>query len=51
MLQFFEFRQEFLPVALLIAAVVLGAVTGTLLNIDGAINSLAERVEKRFKRE
>ena len=36
---------------LLIAAVVLGAVTGTLLNIDGAINSLAERVEKKFNRE
>ena len=38
-------------VLILIAAVVLGAIMGTLLNIDGAINRLAERVENRFKKE
>lgn len=32
-----------------IASVVLGAVVGTLLNIDGAINRLAEKVEVRFQ--
>ena len=36
---------------ILIAAVVLGAITGTLLDIDGAINTLADQVEKRFRRE
>ena len=36
---------------ILIAAVVLGAITGTLLNIDGAINRLAESVEQKFSRE
>ena len=38
-------------VLILIASVVLGAITGTLLNIDGAINRLADRVEKKFKKE
>ena len=37
-------------VLILIASVVLGAIVGTLLNIDGGINTLAERVEKKFKR-
>jgi uncharacterized membrane protein YqgA involved in biofilm formation len=37
-------------VLILIAAVVLGAIVGTLLNIDGAINRLAAGVEKKFKR-
>ncbi len=37
-------------VLILIAAVVLGAITGTLLNIDGAINRLAEKVESKFKK-
>ncbi len=38
-------------VLLLIGSVVLGAVVGTALNIDGAINRLAGAVEKRFQRE
>ena len=38
-------------VLILIAAIVLGAVTGTLLNIDGGINTLAEKVESRFKKD
>ena len=38
-------------VLILIASVVLGAITGTLLNVDGAINRLADRVEKKFKKE
>lgn len=38
-------------VLIIIAAVVLGAISGTLLNIDGAINSLAEKVENNFRRE
>ena len=38
-------------VLILIASVVLGAITGTLLNIDGAINRLAEKVENRFKKD
>lgn len=36
---------------ILIAAVVLGAITGTLVNIDGAINRLAGKVESKFKKE
>lgn len=36
-------------VLILIAAVVLGGICGTLLNIDGAINSLAQKVETKFK--
>lgn len=36
-------------VLILIAAVVLGAIVGTLIGIDGAINRLASRVEARFK--
>jgi uncharacterized membrane protein YqgA involved in biofilm formation len=38
-------------VLILIASVVLGAISGTLLNIDGAINTLASNVEARFKKE
>ena len=38
-------------VLILIGAVVLGAITGTLLNIDGAINRLAEKVENKFRKE
>lgn len=37
-------------VLILIASVVLGAVVGTLINIDGAINHLADKVEARFNR-
>lgn len=37
-------------VLILIASVVLGAITGTLLNIDGAINKLASKVESRFNK-
>ena len=38
-------------VLILIASVVLGAITGTLLNIDGAVNMLAEKVESKFKKD
>lgn len=38
-------------VLILIASVVLGAISGTLLDIDGAINRLAEKVEQKFKKE
>lgn len=38
-------------VLILIASVVLGAIVGTLLNIDGAINTLAQKVESRFQKE
>ena len=38
-------------VLIVIAAVVLGVISGTLLNIDGAINKLAENVETKFKKE
>ena len=38
-------------VLIIIASVVLGAISGTLLNIDGAINNLASNVEARFKKE
>lgn len=37
-------------VLILIASVVLGAIVGTLLNIDGGINRLANLVEKKFKK-
>ncbi len=37
-------------VLVMIAAVVLGSITGTLLDIDGAINKLSERVEEKFNR-
>ncbi|MBQ9942525.1 MAG: DUF554 domain-containing protein [Christensenellaceae bacterium] len=37
-------------VLILIAAVVLGVLVGTLLNIDGAVNSLAGKVEARFSK-
>ena len=36
---------------ILIAAVVLGGLCGTLLNIDGAINALAQKVDKKFKKD
>lgn len=36
---------------IVIASVVLGVISGTLLNIDGAINKLAKKVEARFKKE
>jgi len=35
---------------ILIASIVLGAVIGTLINIDGAITKLAQRVEDRFRK-
>ena len=38
-------------VLILIGAVVLGAISGTLLDIDGAINRMAEAVERKFKKE
>ena len=38
-------------VLVVIAAVVLGAISGTLLNIDGGINKLAQKVENKFKRD
>ncbi|MBR5155130.1 MAG: DUF554 family protein, partial [Clostridia bacterium] len=34
-------------VLIVIASVVLGVISGTLLNIDGAINKLAKSVEER----
>lgn len=37
-------------VLILIASVVLGAIVGTLLDIDGTINRLAEKVESRFRK-
>lgn len=37
-------------ILILIASIVLGAVVGTLLNIDGAINTLAERLEAKFNK-
>ncbi len=37
-------------VLILIASVVLGAIVGTLLDIDGAINKLAQKVEAKFKK-
>ena len=36
-------------VLILIAAIVLGVIVGTLLNIDGAINKLAKKVEEKFQ--
>ncbi len=38
-------------VLILIAAIVLGVIVGTLLNIDGAINRLAKKVEAKFQKE
>lgn len=38
-------------VLILIASVVLGTIVGTLLNIDGSINRLAQKVETKFKKE
>ena len=38
-------------VLILIGSVVLGVICGTLLNIDGAINRLAEKVENQFKKD
>lgn len=36
---------------LLIVSVVLGVIVGTLLNIDGGINKLANKVEEKFKKD
>ena len=38
-------------VLIMIASVVLGAITGTLMDIDGALNRLAEKVENKFKKD
>lgn len=38
-------------VLILIAAVVLGGICGTLLDIDGKLNRLAENVERKFRKE
>lgn len=38
-------------VLIVIASVVLGVITGTLFNIDGAINKLANTVETKFKKD
>lgn len=38
-------------VLILIASIVLGAVVGTLLDIDGAINKLAAKVEAKFQKD
>ncbi|MEE1319172.1 MAG: DUF554 domain-containing protein [Ruminococcus sp.] len=38
-------------VLIVIVSVVLGVISGTLLNIDGAINKLAKSVEERFKKD
>lgn len=38
-------------VLIVIASVVLGAIVGTLIDIDGAINTLAKNVETKFKKE
>ena len=35
----------------LIAAIVLGAITGTLVNIDGGINRMADKIERAFRKE
>ena len=37
-------------VLILIASIVLGVITGTMLSIDGAINGLAEKAEAKFKK-
>lgn len=37
-------------VLILIASVVLGVIVGTLLNIDGGITNLAQKVENKFKK-
>ena len=38
-------------VLIVIASVVAGVISGTLLNIDGAINKLADSVETKFKKD
>ena len=38
-------------VLIVIASVVLGVISGTLLNIDGGINKLANKVETKFKKD
>jgi len=38
-------------VLIVIASVVAGVIAGTLLNIDGTINRLAQKVDARFKKE
>ena len=45
-----SFITDVFNVLILIASVVLGAIAGTLMDIDGGINRLAERVESRFRR-
>lgn len=37
-------------VLILIASIVLGVITGTMLNIDGGINRLAQKAEEKFRR-
>ncbi|MBR2405384.1 MAG: DUF554 domain-containing protein [Clostridia bacterium] len=37
-------------VLILIASIVLGVITGTLLNIDGAVTKLAEKAEAKFQK-
>ena len=36
---------------IVIASVVIGAIAGTLINIDGAITALAEKVETKFRKD
>ena len=38
-------------ILILIASVVLGVIVGTLLDIDGAVNRLARKVEAKFRKE
>ncbi|MBR6558573.1 MAG: DUF554 domain-containing protein [Clostridia bacterium] len=38
-------------VLILIASIVLGVITGTLLNIDGAINKMVSAIENKFKKD
>ena len=38
-------------VLIVIASVVSGVISGTLLNIDGAVNRLADRVETKFRKD
>ncbi len=38
-------------VLIVIASVVLGVISGTLINLDGAINKLAKNVETKFRKE
>ena len=38
-------------VLILIASIILGAIVGTLLDIDGKINKLADKVEEKFRKD